>query len=115
MATTSQTHELVQFTLVLAEESPGKVKAHEIMEFLKLAREHGRLAETACNRVMTGRETNRESNIEQRMTAIAVSQWGLERISFGGDPRGATVKIHFKSKRHNTWGGEEAGYAVPGS
>ncbi len=34
-------------------------------------------------------------------------------VAFGGDPRGATVRVHFPSKCHNSWGGESDGWSVP--
>lgn len=35
--------------------------------------------------------------------------------AIGGDPRGFSLKLRLPSKISNTWGGEEAGYGVPGS
>lgn len=37
------------------------------------------------------------------------------RPKFGGDPRGFTVKLVLPDGRHNTWGGKEEGWGVPGS
>ena len=34
-------------------------------------------------------------------------------VTFGGDPRGYTVKVKFPSGLYNTWGGAEEGWGVP--
>ena len=35
------------------------------------------------------------------------------RVTFGGDPRGYTVKLHVEGdKLYNTWGGAESGYGI---
>lgn len=54
----------------------------------------------------------RETQIERRLFELADSL-GVT-LSLGGDPRGFAVMLKTpKTKRYNTWGGEEEGWGVP--
>jgi hypothetical protein len=50
---------------------------------------HQRLAETACNRELTARESVEAARVEARLALF----FGSALRSFGGDPRGATLKL----------------------
>ena len=53
----------------------------------------------------------RAHQLEKRMLAI-LRPYGFD-VTFGGDPRGFTVKLKLPSGASNTWGGSEDGYGVP--
>lgn len=53
----------------------------------------------------------REARVEARMRAI-LAPFGIVP-TFGGDPRGYTVKLKLPSGAYNTWGGSEEGFGVP--
>ena len=53
----------------------------------------------------------RSAQLEKRMLAI-LKPYGFD-ATFGGDPRGFTVKLKLPSGASNTWGGSEDGYGVP--
>ena len=53
----------------------------------------------------------RAHQLEKRMLAI-LKPYGFD-VTFGGDPRGFTVKLKLPSGASNTWGGSEDGYGVP--
>lgn len=111
--TATKNTDLIELVLVLAQECPGRVRASEIERFLKLARQHGRLAEWDCNVGLDARQERAKGRLEREMTTLAVTLWGLKGIMFDGDPRGYTVKLLLPSGKHNTWGGAEDGYGVP--
>lgn len=57
------------------------------------------------------RIAKREAQVEARMRAI-LKPFGIVP-TFGGDPRGFTVKLKLPSGASNTWGGSEDGFGVP--
>ena len=57
------------------------------------------------------RITKQEAAVERRVKLICAA-FDLP-VTFGGDPRGFTIKLHFKSGAYNSWGGAEEGYGVP--
>ena len=70
-----------------------------------------RLNEVECNRGLTPGETARQERLEKRVREIA-ADLGLS-VKFNSDPRGASVRLLLPcTKRYNTWGGEEEGWAV---
>lgn len=75
-----------------------------------------RYAAEACNRELAKSERKREAEamrrIALRIHVLRGHQQGPNwRVKFGGDPRGACVKIKVPSGRSNDWGGE--GVCVP--
>lgn len=84
-----------------------------LCRLVKLAREHNALQVHNCNGTMTPRMESRERNIERDIQAIASQVLGL-RVTFSGDPRGYTVKLHAdpECNFYNTWGGLEEGYGI---
>jgi len=59
------------------------------------------------------RLTKREEQLERRITALVAELGEGWRVTFGGDPRGYTVKLHVPGEpRGNTWGGAEEGWGV---
>ncbi len=55
----------------------------------------------------------KEAGLERRISALAAQLPGVKKVHFGGDPRGATVKLVMKNGRYDDWGAE--GLCVPGS
>lgn len=61
----------------------------------------------------------KEAQLEKRITALAKNlihfnhRAGVKSVHFGGDPRGATVKLVMRDGRTDDWGAE--GICVPGS
>lgn len=55
----------------------------------------------------------KEAQLERRIKELAVQLPGVKSVHFGGDPRGATVKLVMKNGRYDDWGAE--GLCVPGS
>lgn len=55
----------------------------------------------------------KEANLERHISALAAQLPGVKKVHFGGDPRGATVKLVMKNGRYDDWGAE--GLCVPGS
>lgn len=88
----------------------------------RLATTYGRLQETACCRELTAGEQRREQTIEETIRRLVQTHLPfVEKVAFGGDPRGYTVRLYAPDRRHegrniyNTWGGSEHGLGVPGS
>lgn len=97
---------------------------------LRHATTHGRLAVMSCNghpaqvsslpaeRINALQDRwdawieKREAQIEKRMRAI-LAPFPAFAVTFGGDPRGYTVKLKLPSGAYNTWGGSEDGFGVP--
>ncbi len=119
-----------RFSALLCRES-GYVYAHRCAELLcRHGKTYARLQEANCNGVGTwSGESNesfarrqerfekelerREGNLERRIREICAQLGkGFEPV-FGGDPRGATVKIRVPSNKTTDWGGE--GVCVPTS
>lgn len=85
-----------------------------VQELISLARQHERLAVKHCNVGMDEADEQREKVIEERIAKVAREAFhGLQKVEFGGDPRGFTVKLHLKSGAYNSWGGKESGYGIP--
>lgn len=80
------------------------------LRLLKLAEAYGRLQVAACERELSRREKSREENIENEIREICERN-GVT-ATFGGDPRGYTVKIHFEDGSYNTWGGKSEGWGI---
>lgn len=85
--------------------------AYHAAKLCSLARAHNRLAEVACNRELTARDIGRVEYIHAAIKAI-LEPYGITRVSFSGDPRGYTVKIHFPDGRGNTMGGDSEGWGI---
>lgn len=58
-------------------------------------------------------QDRKEANLERRIKELAGQLPGVKKVHFGGDPRGATVKLVMKNGRYDDWGAE--GLCVPGS
>lgn len=52
----------------------------------------------------------KEQRIEQRITSL-LKPYGIT-VTFGGDPRGYTVKLSLPSGKYNSWGGKESGFGI---
>src|SRR5262245_26820756 len=111
----SLTRDKFEFVAVLTRELPD----HSIAAVVELAQtvmrqglRHGGLACALCDGVFDqdGYEL-RQSRIREKLSKL-LRVLGIG-VTYGGDPRGYTVKLQFKSKRSNTWGDD--GYGVPGS
>ena len=126
------TKERVEFVTIFREQFPKVdretcVKAAGLL--LRYAARHKRLAEADCNG--PGDRINRTP---YPLAGILIENWQAHldlqvarlefkiaavckpfklRCELGGDPRGYTVKLFFKSAIYNTWGGCESGYGVP--
>lgn len=115
-----------EFVAVLARELPDMAAHHvaELAGFLVAAsRKMDRLAVALCNGDIDQEPfSKRADRLREKIDAKFAEFGKLEylkdkmpaiQFQLGGDPRGYTLKLHLPSKRHNTWGGEEAGYGVP--
>jgi hypothetical protein len=111
------------FELELHRQGVGPRTGHE-RETLSLLCRHattyGRIQIRWANEEMSERETARlearEERLEAIMAKLAAELPGVERIEFGGDPRGHTVKLHYADPHiHNSWGGAGGGMGVLGS
>lgn len=88
--------------------SKGNVPAFSIVRTASsltlLAASYRRLAESACNRELTPRETARVSSLEKRLADTAAAL-GCG-VTFAGDPRGYVVKLQLPSGASNTLGND---------
>jgi hypothetical protein len=66
-----------------------------------------RLAETACERELTKRETAKVERIEGRVRDL-LALYHVP-VRFEGDPRGGTIRMTFGDRISNNWGGEDWG------
>lgn len=58
-------------------------------------------------------DEKRRARAVKRAEAILAERYPGVTLSTGGDPRGACFYLHLPTtRRHNTWGGEETGWAV---
>ena len=55
----------------------------------------------------------KEAQLEKHIKKLAAQLPGVKGVHFGGDPRGATIKLVMKNGRTDDWGQE--GICVPGS
>lgn len=87
----------------------------DVHTLLRLARQHQNIAEKQCNESLTQADEMRERSIQAKIERVArvLFEGNILKIEFGGDPRGFTVKLHFKSGVYNSWGGKESGYGIP--
>jgi hypothetical protein len=85
---------------------PSLDQVHRLM---KLAREHHKLQESACNRQV---EEGHDAACEVAITNLA-TEIGCKGVKFSGDPRGCTVKLVFHDGATDDWGSE--GWCVPKS
>jgi len=105
------------FLAVLAREFPrvGLMQLqHQAAKILRNAKTHARKSCDYCNGDINSSEDWEKiiTPIRNRITA-AYKELGGENIVFGGDPRGATVKLVLPSGTCNDWGKE--GWCVPNS
>lgn len=70
-----------------------------------------RIGEKYCNVGLSAADERRQALLERAAREI-VKPWGVKLI-LGGDVRGSQVRLACpKSQRHNTWGGQESGWAL---
>ena len=109
-----------EFIGVIVEETWNRTKGNggSLEDAIALARSILRDAATIqrhaineCNREVTPGEVTRAEDCQRRILE-ACKPWGI-KPNFGGDPRGACVKLILPSGRYNSWGGPEDGYCVP--
>lgn len=78
------------------------------------AARYATIQERWCNEEMSDRTTAaleaKEGRIEQRIRKL-LRPYGIT-VTFGGDPRGFTVKLHLPSGKYNSWGGRESGFGI---
>ena len=124
--------ERIEFVTLFREQFPKVdretcVKAAGLL--LRYAARHKKLAEADCNgpgdyinripypeagRLLDNWQAHLDLQVSMLETKIvAVCTPFKLRCELGGDPRGYTVRLYFKSGIYNTWGGGEAGYGVP--
>jgi hypothetical protein len=77
--------------------------------FMRLARAHGNIQVTRCERSLTTREEAREARIERDLAALA-KECGVS-LKLGGDPRGCTVKLAHPAFPNSGW--DTGWYGVP--
>lgn len=97
--------EVLQFAVLMGREFP-EVRPIQLQELMRLAKQHGKLQERACNvQVREGHD----AACERRIAALC-KELGCEPV-FQGDPRGCTVKLKVPSGTTNDFGRE--GICVP--
>lgn len=129
----SQQREREDFLIRLVREFPAR-PAHEVQRIARLllrhAKTHHRIAEALCNGALEAggpglpidyvnrRQAEhaawcekRSAQLERRIAEVC-AELGCS-VSFSGDPRGYTVRLHLPSARGNTWGGDTYGWGVP--
>lgn len=96
----------VQLAVLLARASdtPTFQLLDSFRRLLRAARTYQRLAETACNRELTPRESASVERLEKRLTQHA-RELGCG-VTFSGDPRGYVVKLQLPSGASNTLGND---------
>ena len=111
--TTSKTLEVLEFACHMAREAknPARALPGMLEDLMKLARRHLKLMERECN-VGDVKESTVD-RLQKRITDLCAEIGPGFVPVFGGDPRGATVKLKVPSGRTNDWGAE--GICVPGS
>jgi hypothetical protein len=94
-------HVLVVFTTTI--EGTTLVNLVLCSRICRLAATYARLQEAACNRELSVQEQKQEADIEQRIRRLCASLPCVNGQSiipiFGGDPRGATVKLRMPDGR----------------
>ena len=95
---------------------PGAVKT-----LRDLAKKYERLQIEQCNgdepdagsAEWQARLAAQDDKLEARILAhVAAAFPAGYRVTFGGDPRGFTVKVHTPDGRYNSFGGAEDGYGI---
>lgn len=83
-----------------------------VMELSTIATSLHRLAEVACERDLTERETKRDQRLTERAREIVASFGaGFGLIKSGGDPRGCPLLVTVPSGHTDDWG--QRGLVVP--
>ena len=84
------------------------------MSLIRLCAMYARHQERLCNEDLGEWGNAYDDKLMKRITdTLAHDKSGLiQRIEFGGDPRGYTVKVHLINERYNTWGGKESGWGI---
>lgn len=130
----------IGFVTKFCEEFPDRPREeciHAAGRLLRNAATHARLQEETCNghpvqqqcpprggdirrwnvhanklrAAWDARIEKQEAAVERRVRAICAA-FNLP-VTFGGDPRGFTIKLHFASGAYNSWGGADEGWGVP--
>lgn len=96
------------FMMVMAEE---KVDYYDVKLLLRDAQRIQTHAVVMCNTTPTKAQDRRAEKAGERIVAL-MKKYEI-KVDLGGDSRGACVKLGLKSKRYNTWGGGQSGWAVP--
>jgi hypothetical protein len=98
--------------MVLAFSKVGIVfPTHNAFEAVRLARRYNKIQEDRCNGEMSSMKEAEEENTETKILNI-VQPHGVS-ATFGGDPRGYSVKLHAPTQDvYNTLGGKEEGYGI---
>ena len=109
--------ERMQFTAVLAREYPQHADIDLVAQrLMSLGQTYGRIQESYCNDDLRGtaerKREEKEQSIEREVKGLCDTLPGCMPI-FGGDPRGATIKLKVPSGYTDDWG--KVGVCVPGS
>ena len=108
-----KTRDYDDFLSILLEELTPKHEPRQVVQLarwlVKKAKWHERMQCVRCNRYVSEVEEEREERVESLVTD-KLKPFNITPI-FGGDPRGATIKLKLPSGRYNDWGG--TGICVP--
>lgn len=112
--------EPIRLILAYQAEKGDKLTESEMCTLLKirsLASTHRKYCESYCNngnQEQFDKDTARiEKAINKQIDSLNKQVKQLITVTYQGDPRGYTVKLHFpRTKPFNTWGGVEEGYGV---
>jgi hypothetical protein len=106
--------EVSNFREVLTAEAKNPVTDATFERILTLATRLDHLAQKECNQELTQRQKKMQENAQRELGFLIGSTALGVMFTFDGDPRACTVKLRTpKTKRYNTWGGAEDGWAVP--
>jgi len=124
--TRKQAEEMAEFESVLCNAVPSGTPYEQCggmipaaRELMRLARRHGKLQERLCNEPDdNGKLVRADEACMDRIQRLIFADdsplhHAVDKVVFGGDPRGYTVKVILRNGKYNTWGGAEDGWGVP--
>jgi len=99
---------IMEFTYLMAKHSSATIT--HCQRLLRLAATHQRLMVQQCNGPWGEQEERRVKRLRDAIQKLT-TEFDAAGVNFGGDPRGATVKIRMADGYTNDWGRE--GVCVP--